>query len=161
MENYFTEQQALTHQTSVKWIFRINFFVYVVGIIIGFMLDRSLFQAFIVLFIFTLLLYLLLNKLVMKTSLTSTDLKLNHPFVGSFQIPIAEISSIELIRFSFPNNRRSFHKQLGTLYRIYGNEGILVKMKNRNTFFVGSQQVDVLAKEIQHKLKMKDTNQAD
>lgn len=161
MQTNFSEHQVLTQQKSVKWIFRIAFFVYLSGIVIGLAIDKSLFETFIVVCIVTLLLYILFRKLGMKTKVDSTELKVNHPFVGSFSIPITKIASTEKVSFNFPENRRSYHKKFGTLYRMYGSEGVFIKIQDSKPFFIGSQKADELQKVIQHKLKKHNVNEAD
>ncbi|GGE26276.1 hypothetical protein [Psychroflexus planctonicus] len=161
MQTNFSELQVLTQQKSVKWIFRIAFFVHLSGIVIGLAIDKSMFETFIVICIVTLLLYILFRKLGMKTKVDSTELKVNHPFVGSFTIPMSEIASTEKVSLNFPDNRRIYHKKFGTLYRMYGSEGVFIKIQDSKPFFIGSQKADELQKVIQHKLKKHNVNEAD
>lgn len=149
-----TEFQAYTDQTYIKWYFRIAYFIYAIGIIIGLIINNYLSDFFLFIFVFTSFLFIILRKIKMKTQVDLTHLKINHPFMGKYKLPLAEIASIEKISFSFPNNRRTFHKKLGALYRMYGNEGVLVKTTNNTSFFLGSQQNKLHYKEIQQKLKM-------
>lgn len=129
MDVHFTETQNLTQQKLVKWAFGFAFLVYLSGFAIGLAKDKSLFEAHLIIFMVTLLLYFLLQKLRMKTEVDSTELKVNHPFIGSFSIPINQIVSTEKINFNFPNNRRSYHKKFGTLYRMYGNNGLFIQLQ--------------------------------
>lgn len=160
--NNFTEEQSLGYQKSIQWIFRISFVVYTIGIIVGWIKENLLLEVFLIVLAGTVVLYFVILKMKMKTIVTKNHLEINHPFVGNYTLPIVEIESIKLISdANIPSNRRTFHKNLGTLYRMYGNEGILVKMNSKNTFFVGSQQAEILEQQLQHKLKMQRTNQAD
>lgn len=141
----FVEYQSIVDQKSVKWIFRISFVIYFIGIIVGWFKERALSEAFLVILIGTAILYFIFLNMKMKTVITSKHLEINHPFIGRYLIPISKIELIDLITdANLPNNRRTFHSKLGTLYRMFGNEGLLIYTQSGTKFFLGSQRVELL-----------------
>lgn len=141
----FIEYQSLVDQKSVKWIFRASFVVYTLGIILGILNEKTLAEAFLVLFAGTVVLYYILLKMNMKTVINTKYLEVNHPFIGRYQLSISEISTIELItKANIPNNRRTYHHKLGTLYRMFGNKGLLIQTQSGEKCFLGSQDVETL-----------------
>jgi len=155
METTFLESQFLTNQKLVKLIFKTTFVAFVVGAIFGLIQDSSMFEIFTTFFLFTLALYVSFSKIGMKTKVDTTTLYIKHPFVGNMKVILSEIVSVEKTNFKFPPNRKSYHKKFGTLYRMYGNNGLLIKMKNKNSVYLGSQKVENLEDAIQSKLNKK------
>lgn len=145
----FEEHQRIVHQTSIKWFFRASFAVCSIGIVIGLLKSKSILEVFAIVLMVQLLLYYVFYKQKMTTQLQPTQLTVNHPFIGKYMVDLNEISHVELIiKANIPDNRRTFHAKLGTLYRMYGASGVLVKTKSGLLFFIGSQ----LAEELYHQL---------
>lgn len=149
MDNQFIEHQSIIHQTSVKWFFRISFAVYSIGIFGGLTYNKTILEVFVILLMVTLLLYYVFYIQKMTTQLHATQLSVNHPFIGKYTVDLNEINHVELIiKANIPDNRRTFHAKRGTLYRMYGTDGVGVKTKSGIKVFIGSQT----AEELYHKL---------
>lgn len=141
----FVEHQRITDQRFIRWSFRFAWIVYSFGIGVGIIKATSLMEAFVVIFILTLLLYYTLYKLKMTTEIRPSSLLINHPFIGEFSLTFKEIAKVELIKNAkIPNNRRIFHKKFGTMYKMYGYDGILVINSTGRKFFIGSQVAEEL-----------------
>ena len=154
MKKTFVENQNLTEQKSIQRIFGLTFVSYAIGIVFGYYNNKSFYEAFIVLLFVSFGLYILLSKIKMTTKIDSKSLKINHPFLGRLNITISDIASIEQINFRFSNYRRSHHNKFGSLYRVYGKEGISIKTKNNFSFFLGSQKSVELYAFLNHELNI-------
>jgi uncharacterized membrane protein YfcA len=82
----FVEYQSIVDQKSVKWIFRISFVIYFIGIIVGWFKERALSEAFLVILIGTAILYFIFLNMKMKTAENNKRLRACSWLVKTFGV---------------------------------------------------------------------------
>lgn len=84
-----------------------------------------------------------------------------YPFIQK-TIPINEIQSLEITSYQVMGAGIKISSQYGTIYRVSGNQGLFITLKNGKKLLVGSKNIkklcEVLVNNEQLKILLKNTN---
>lgn len=81
----------------------------------------------------------------LRTRITKKDILVSFPpFFRKKTFSFADIESAEVITYKFVGYGLRISLKYGTVYNIKGNKGLLITLKNKKRFMIGTQQPAML-----------------
>ncbi len=81
----------------------------------------------------------------LRTRISKNEIKVAFPpFFRNKTFPLSEIESAEVITYKFVGYGLRISLKYGTVYNIKGNKGLLLTLKNKKKFMIGTQQPAML-----------------